>query len=299
MLILSKDQLRVLKSRQEILAEYGEPTLSSNQYYKKGEIILRRTTLIWKQCRECGQKKQIQYRTYVLEPNDVLCLSCSCKRRSSAPGYLAKIARSGEEHWAFGRRGELSPNFGKPFSKERKANISKSLGRILSTGFTVSQAGSRKALATRRRRGTDRIGVLKAAITKEKNNSWITYRTKPYKGFYYRSSLERRFLEEQEQLGLLSVLSNCSFSVVYYWEGKDHHYVPDFFNEQLQIVYEIKSGWTWDNKGQNRGLKTLNKIKLRAARKAGHEVRLIIYRQTSNGQYSEPESYDYAQIRRL
>lgn len=58
-------------------------------------------------------------------------------------------------------------------------------------------------------------------------------------------------------------------------DGKEHRYTPDFI-VALHDVYEIKSTWTWDNKGKNKYLRVTNKLKLRAAKKAGFNVFLVI-----------------------
>lgn len=254
-------------------------------------------------CDSCGHTFEILRRSYerTKKGNDGLyiCRSCSAIRRSSNPEYLAKIGRKGKAHWAFGLKGERSPNFGNGFSDERKRHISEAKMRLTPSGVTIAQEATRKAVATMRRNGSYRTMVAKSAVTKEKNQSWVVYKTKRYKGFYYRSSLEKRFLEEQEQCGQLSNLTNCGFSILYHWKGGEHHYIPDYFDKVKGILYEIKSGWTWDGKGKRPELKAINKRKLAAAKEAGYETILVIYRQGRNGKYQGPEIYNHEQIRSL
>jgi len=249
-------------------------------------------------CDLCGGQFDILEKSYRVNKRNhdgmYVCRSCSCQCRSSNPEYITKIGSRGKEHWSYGRKGKDSPSFGKKWSAERRKKTLESKQRLLPSGLTVAETAARKGVKTQRSRGSYQVGVAKAAITKEKNNSWVSYRTKQYRGFYYRSSLEKRFLTDREQT--LARFSNCSFSICYQWRGKTHYYVPDFFEQETNTIYEIKSCWTWDNKGKNQQLKALNKCKLAASREAGYNVVLLIYRQQSSGKYSKPEIYDHTQI---
>jgi hypothetical protein len=57
--------------------------------------------------------------------------------------------------------------------------------------------------------------------------------------------------------------------------GSNKVYSPDFIVDDTRC-YEIKSGWTWDNYGADKKLRVTNKLKLRAAKRLGYVVFLVI-----------------------
>ena len=298
MLVLDKARVRILKTHEEIFREYSSYAAGINQHCHKGDLVMKKDTLIWKKCQKCGNERQVQYQSYLSRPDGV-CLSCAALERSKDKDYLKKISRIGEDHWAYGLRGKDSPNFGIHFSQERRDNISKSKSRILPNGLTVAESAARKSVITKRLSGAYEKSVAKTAMTKDKNNTWVTYKTDHYKGFYYRSSLEKRFLEEQDECGRLHNFSNCNFSILYCLEGKEHRYIPDFLEKNSNTIIEIKCGWTWDNNGENCALLATNKAKLLAAHNAGYNVKLVIYNEQPNGKYIGPEVYEWIDIKEM
>ena len=68
--------------------------------------------------------------------------------------------------------------------------------------------------------------------------------------------------------------------------GKTRWYLSDFIIEN--VVYEIKSDWTWNRRGKDKILEQNNINKLIATKKAGYDVKLI----------REGKEIDYAIIAR-
>jgi len=68
--------------------------------------------------------------------------------------------------------------------------------------------------------------------------------------------------------------------------GKPRWYLSDFIIEN--VVYEIKSDWTWNRQGKDKILEQNNINKLIATKKAGYDVKLI----------REGKEIDYAIIAR-
>jgi len=89
----------------------------------------------------------------------------------------------------------------------------------------------------------------------------------PYQGTY-----EKIFLESLSNKNIERIKRGNK--AVYFIDGKQKTYYPDFVIENT--VYEIKSKWTWDNKGKNKRLRVINKLKLRSAKRQGHNVILVL-----------------------
>lgn len=98
---------------------------------------------------------------------------------------------------------------------------------------------------------------------------------------WYQGLYEKRFLEQclanGDEIQRGTQLKYVSL------DGKEHRYTPDFIVNG--DIYEIKSDWTWDNKGKNKKLRVVNKLKLRAATRAGFKVWLVVENKTLT--YSE------------
>ena len=63
-----------------------------------------------------------------------------------------------------------------------------------------------------------------------------------YKGFVCRSNYEKSFVDFAEKFGYkLSVPEKIRFD----YNGRSRYYYPDFFIEDLDLIVEIKSDWTW------------------------------------------------------
>lgn len=141
------------------------------------------------------------------------------------------------------------------------------------TGITNYQRSARKATRTKLedvddkgRNGFDRM--------------WITAgQAHEYEGtsLYYRSQLEKKWLDAQVELhGLEWVATNVQngASIKYSHKAIQRTYLPDFVIGN--VLYEIKSIYTWNNFGKNAEWEAENVAKLNAALSAGFDVRLVL-----------------------
>lgn len=95
----------------------------------------------------------------------------------------------------------------------------------------------------------------------------------PDRSIWYQGTYEKRFLDDALSKGWNI---KRGMQVTYrHIDGKIKRYTPDFIVDNLR-VYEIKSVWTWDNMKQNKLLRVVNKLKLRAVKQAGYEVILVL-----------------------
>ncbi len=144
-----------MKSRLEILSEYGKPIRCGNQYHKQDEIVLGKNTLIWKQCEECKQARQVQYQNYLQHP-DASCLSCSkLGMRNAQYGKLApnrgiksskaaiqktvaaRRANNSYRHsdetrkqMSLARRGKKNGNYGHRWTREKREALGQHIARL-------------------------------------------------------------------------------------------------------------------------------------------------------------------------
>jgi len=65
---------------------------------------------------------------------------------------------------------------------------------------------------------------------------------KPYKGFICRSSYEKAFIDFAEKYNYTLKVPN---RIAYEHEGRSRYFYPDFYIEELDLIVEIKSDWTW------------------------------------------------------
>lgn len=176
-----------------------------------------------------------------------------------------------------------------------KANTTKQ--KKDSNGVSIQDIATQQMLQTRTLIDANGISnyenaARKATITKlttidEKgrnifDNMWIKCgQAKPYftnsVGLYYRSKNEKTWLDKLcENHGNDWVRLNVKNgkSIPYTFNGKLHHYMPDFVIGNK--LYEIKSKYTWDNFGKDLTLRNRNVAKLNAAVSAGYVVYLVI-----------------------
>lgn len=101
----------------------------------------------------------------------------------------------------------------------------------------------------------------------------------PYKDteLNYQGSYEFNFLEQLEQeKGIDWIINNVKRgpSIWYMDHGTKRLYISDFIIEDT--IYEIKSGWTWNNLGKDLLLEAKNKAKLSQCVDDGYTVILIL-----------------------
>lgn len=95
-----------------------------------------------------------------------------------------------------------------------------------------------------------------------------TYNCGWYKGFYCRSSYEKKFVDICEFYEIkLQSAETKEFAVCYYIDDKPHYYYPDFYLPELDVIVEIKAAGM-RNYGNN-------PMKYEAAEKQFDEFRVI------------------------
>jgi len=156
--ILSKDRTRRLLSQESILNEYGSPAKTSNAFVRKGQIVIRKDILIWRECHLCGSISQTQYQNYTSKP-DRACLSCvkicernpqygksgpwlgkSMPREAVKKMVISRIKNDSYSHsnetrskMSANRRGENNPNYGHRWTEDmKKAASERVIGWYLS-----------------------------------------------------------------------------------------------------------------------------------------------------------------------
>lgn len=165
---------------------------------------------------------------------------------------------------------------------------------ILDNGLTIAQDASRRAAETMRKQvcangktilqnrlekgqrtkeivGEDGLDGYERAFKNcaGKNASVLYYAT----GLYYQGSYEKEFLDDLAKQGLITTVKRGPR--VYYKNanGKTSQYRSDFIIGNL--VYEVKSCWTYDHCGKNKKRRVNNKLKLRALKRNGFEVIMV------------------------
>jgi len=98
---------------------------------------------------------------------------------------------------------------------------------------------------------------------------------------WYQGGNELKFLEKN-----ISIIDKIQRGprVYYFIDKKRMLYTADF--QIGNDVYEIKSNWTWDNKGKDKKLRIINKLKLRSLKREGYNPILVL-------DYKE---YNYRQV---
>jgi endogenous inhibitor of DNA gyrase (YacG/DUF329 family) len=109
----------------------------------------------------------------------------------------------------------------------------------------------------------------------------LTIPFKKYENILYQGKNELKFLESLTDKHLCVIERGPVLK--YKIDGKIKRYLPDFVIGN--VLYEIKSYWTWDNY-TNKKLRVVNKLKLRAAKKSGYDVRLVV----------DGDEYHYSEI---
>jgi len=90
---------------------------------------------------------------------------------------------------------------------------------------------------------------------------------------WYQGTYEKKFLELMlTQNRTIQRGKQLTYTAL---DGKQHKYTPDFIVDNSEI-YEVKSNWTWDNKGKNKKLRVINKLKLKAAKQTGCKTFLVL-----------------------
>ena len=175
------------------------------------------------------------------------------------------------------------PGKRKAFSErtDHKERNEKSLKTRLKLGITKTT--SIKAQQTMRENGTFDIMSEKMKL-KWAESPWNNNPNCPilkYKtiDLNYQGSYEFEFLEEiEEQYGIKWIEDNVSRGPNIWYDDPTTNtkrlYISDFLIDNT--IYEIKSYWTWNKKGEDMILEQKNKAKLNACLSEGYDVILVI-----------------------
>ena len=76
------------------------------------------------------------------------------------------------------------------------------------------------------------------------SNGFLTNhsKTEKYKGFICRSKYEKIFVDFAEEYGYTLTVPE---RIKYEYEGRKRYYYPDFYINELDLIVEIKSNWTY------------------------------------------------------
>lgn len=103
------------------------------------------------------------------------------------------------------------------------------------TAYWKDKIQSQEMIDKRRNTMIERYGVSNGYLTKHSV-------AEKYKGFVCRSNYEKMFVDFAEKYHYkISVPER----IKYEFEGRSRHFYPDFFIEELDLLVEIKSDWTW------------------------------------------------------
>jgi hypothetical protein len=103
---------------------------------------------------------------------------------------------------------------------------------------------------------------VKKIFEKQQNS---LYKSKYYKGIYYRSKSEYKFLLMCEKYGILQHVQNCDISIRYSYNEYEYIYYPDFIIGQNNII-EIKTSWSYNKNGKDKELGLKNDAKWESAK---------------------------------
>lgn len=182
---------------------------------------------------------------------------CCSKHPNSCPGKRENFSKLDQTEWA-----------------------KKSLKTRLETGITKSS--QRKATQTRIKNG-HYIKLAKIMREHWAENPWNNNLLCPLLNFkntnlMYQGSYEFEFLEKLESKnGLDWVKNNVRRGPSIFYSspnGQEKLYISDFIIGNT--IYEIKSSWTWNHKGDNNLLEEINRAKLTKCVDLGYNVILVI-----------------------
>jgi hypothetical protein len=106
---------------------------------------------------------------------------------------------------------------------------------IPTTKYWEGKKQPQSMIDKRRDSMVEKYGVANGYLTKHSV-------AKKYKGFVCRSKYEKMFVDFAEIYGYkLSVPERIAYEL----EGRSRYYYPDFYLDDLDLIVEVKSDWTW------------------------------------------------------
>ena len=123
-------------------------------------------------------------------------------------------------------------------------------------GLTQKQS----TIDKRRNTMIERHGVANGFLTAKKNIP------ASHKGFTCRSSYEKKFIDFAEKFKYTISVPD---RIVYEFENRNRWYFPDFYIEELNLLIEVKSEWTYKLN------KHLNDAKIKFTKDAGFDIVIL------------------------
>jgi len=225
----------------------------------------------FKHCPVCKKKQIFSKSRYLREAikKNTLCYSC-----------IRKGKNTGVNNYWFGK------HFTHTEETKRKIAIS-SIGRKIPLESIKKSADKRRGRIqseeTRRKISLKNKGrictseqihkkVLAQEKTKYQRKSYIlpngeTVRVQGYEPW----TLDKLFLEEHNSVNNIKIKMSDKPRVKYSWNGVNKWYYPDCYCLNTNTIVETKSDYTWETDLQR------NLSKIKAARKEGFNIRLIIW----------------------
>lgn len=205
-------------------------------------------------CKHCAKRWQVTNRLMV--PPKFCSRSC-CNNWSYSHGRLSSFSRQAR----IGRLGvdvvnaqaaALFHTFtcehcNETVTKRRRKPLSRFCNRTCSSQFTALH-GRRPHFSVEQRQAQSMRMANQLTSKPENAYSWPTIKGW-YKGVFFRSSYEYRFMQWLETSGIsvLHDLETDTFRIPYELNGTKHMYVPDFYVPRLNTVYEVKSTYAVKN----------------------------------------------------
>ena len=142
--------------------------------------------------------------------------------------------------------------------------------KIGEDGLTLAQRLTQKMMKTMSQIGEDGLsGFERAFKNGAGRNTKLQYHSS---GLCYQGSLEKCFLDLVAEIGYIEKVKKIK-PISYEYKTTKHLYHADFCYNI--ILFEIKSGWTYDRNGNDLNLRKLNHIKWIAAISKGYKLCII------------------------
>jgi len=290
-MILDKNaNLRVNPNNYKYLLELGYNNLKCNEIIKipvehlsdgSGHKILVK-------CDICGKEKYLQYRRYFksFDVGGYYACSNKCNFEKKRDKLFSKESRKKTENTVMERYGVKTIMDSSEF-RERLKNIFLEKYGVENPALLDSSTEKMKK-TNLERYGVDNPSKSNIIKIKKENTSLKKYgvkyhlqspdhinmfkNIKKYKStdLYYQGTFELDFLEYCENNNILKYINNYRKGVKYIINNKDKVYFPDFFIEDINLIIEIKSTYTYNADYEK------NKLKEKSCKDLGYNYMFII-----------------------
>ncbi len=203
-------------------------------------------------CDDCSVVHERRIRD--LDPNNNLHHCNNCFNKGERNGMFGKEP---SEKNKIASRKWMKIN-GNPFtweSSREKIRISKPWEKAQE--FNI---GSKRTEETKIKQSQSAILAFKEG-RRHAHSGWARIHTKEYKGLYYQSKYELKFIQYLESKGKLDIIEKGPTIPYFDMNGKEHMYFSDFKIKNTNIIFEIKSWYYWERN------KEINIIKKETASK--------------------------------